>query len=115
MIRPFIINQLNTADITNGNSASYNVTVSAENGFKLQEIRTTGTSKMRVSIKKSTGELFSSSPFDAGLIGAGANKLLFNEPIVLPDKEQLEIAFTNNTGSTVTANTFELQLIGTKE
>lgn len=111
----FIYNVLNTALISNGAThTAQPITISAQNGFQLQEIRSTGTSKVRVLIKDTNGELFSSSAFDAGIIGAGQNKLVFNKEIIIPDKTQLEISFLNNTGSTIDANSFELQLIGFK-
>jgi hypothetical protein len=114
MKRLFIYNAVNTSAIADLASFSDKMTLSSDSGFMLTEIRTTGTAKVKVSLKYATGELFSTTGFDAGIIGAGQNRLALPEPVQFDNNAVVEYTFLNKTGSTIPAENFELEFIGYK-
>jgi len=115
MNRPFIYNVPNATLIAPGGVYSQTVTISETNGFRLKEMRSTGTVGVKIQIKYTTGELMFLSNMDATIVGNGMNKIDFNgEDYIYPPNTQLEITYTNTTGGNIAANAFEVALVGMK-
>jgi hypothetical protein len=99
---------------TDGNSNTTTLTLGSDYNFEVAEIRTTGTGNVRVQIKETSGNQFSNSPFNANVVGAGQNGFKLPERVVLEKGTQIDFTITNNSGSTISAGNFEVDLIGYK-
>lgn len=110
----FFVYQIGFASTSDGASNTTTLTLGSDANFQLNEIRTTGTGNVRVQIKETSGNQFSNSPFNANVIGAGQNGYKLSEPVILEKGTQIDVTITNNSGSTISANNFEVDLIGYK-
>lgn len=113
MNKPFIYNVV-FASLIDGSSTTTTITLGSDADFELHEIRTTGTNNVRVQIKETSGNQWSNSPFNANVIGTGINGFRLAVPFVISKATQLDVTITNNSGSTIGANNFEVDLIGYK-
>jgi hypothetical protein len=98
--------------VSNGNDVTLEVKIDPDCAFEVDEIRTTGTSKVYVELKNSAGISLCNSPFNAGLIGAGNNRLMFPMPLRFSGGKTIQAVLTNNTGSNLTD--FDISFIGRK-
>lgn len=102
------------AAVADGASTTTSLIIGSDADFKLSEIRTTGTSRVRVQIRETSGNQFSNSPFDAAIIAGGNNGFKVLEDVIITKGSQLDVIITNNSGATIAANNFEVDFIGYK-
>lgn len=113
-MKKFFIYNVLFSSVADGSSTTTTLTLGSDADFQLAEIRTTGTSKVRVQIKETSGNQFSNQPFDAAVVSSGNNGFKVVEEVILPKQTQLDVTITNNSGGTVAASAFEVDLIGYK-
>jgi len=103
------------SSLANGSQVTKTINIANDSDFECVEIRTTGTDKVFITLKDSSGNNYNGISFNASLIAKGNDSLkLFDNKLNLPANTSFDVIILNSSGGSISANEFEVQLIGKK-